>query len=215
MTSTNPISNGIKLTGAPAEIPDCSRDDLPTFFVEMGYRVGAEIGVYKGEFTEKFCQAGLAMYGIDPWLAYGIDKGSPKMQDVSGSNYSATKNRLKIYTNCTIIRKTSMEAVTDFPDNSLDFVYIDGDHELKFVTEDIREWTKKVKPGGTIAGHDYVKFRPRTLGGGICDVIAAVNTYTQANRIKKWYVLGRKEAPPGEKRDRWRSWMWIKDYAGK
>ncbi len=29
------LIDGIKLKGAPAEIPDCSRDDLPQFFVEM------------------------------------------------------------------------------------------------------------------------------------------------------------------------------------
>ena len=204
------LLDGLKLKGRPAEIPDCSRDNLPQFFVEMGFKVGAEIEVYKGEFTEKFCKAGLAMYGIDPWLAYGGGKGSPKMQSVSDSNYLTAKNRLKIYTKCTIIRKASMEAVNDFPDDSLDFVYIDGDHELKFVTEDIREWAKKVKPGGIIAGHDYVKFRPRTFMGGVCDVIEAVNTYTQANQIKRWYVLGRKETLSGEKRDKWRSWMFIK-----
>ena len=44
----------------------------------------------------------------------------------------------------------------------------------------------------------------------ICDVIEAVNTYTQANQIKRWYVLGRKETLSGEKRDKWRSWMFIK-----
>ncbi len=201
---------GIRESGRPAEIPDCSRDDLPQFFVDMGYKVGGEIGVYKGKFTEKFCKAGLAMYGIDPWLAYGSGKGSPIMQNISDSNYLIAKNRLKIYTRCKIIRKTSMEAVSDFHDKSLDFVYIDGDHEFKIVTEDIREWSKKVKPGGIIAGHDYVKFRPRTFMGGVCDVIEAVNTYTQANQIKKWYVLGRKETLPGEKCDKWRSWMFFK-----
>ena len=47
--------------GRPVEIPDCSRDELPELFAEIGYKVGAEIGVYKGAFTEKFCNAGLTM----------------------------------------------------------------------------------------------------------------------------------------------------------
>lgn len=53
------LIDGIKLRGNPAEILDCSRDDLPQFFVEMGYKAGAEIGVYKGQFSKKFCQVGL------------------------------------------------------------------------------------------------------------------------------------------------------------
>ncbi len=64
------IIDGIKLKGLPAEIPDCGRDDLPQFFVDMGFKVGAEIGVLRGEFTEKLCQAGLKVYAVDPWKNY-------------------------------------------------------------------------------------------------------------------------------------------------
>ena len=59
-----------KHKGRPFEIPDCSRDDLPQFFKQMVFKVGAEIGVYKGAYTKKFLEVGLKMYGIDPWLAY-------------------------------------------------------------------------------------------------------------------------------------------------
>ena len=48
-----------------------------------------------------------------------------------------------------------MDAVKDFADRSLDFVYIDANHEPQFVEEDIREWSKKVKVGGIVSGHDY------------------------------------------------------------
>jgi hypothetical protein len=34
--------------------------------------------------------------------------------------------------------------------------------------------------------------------------------YTEAYRIKPWFVLGAKQADDGEIRDRWRSWMWVK-----
>jgi glycosyltransferase involved in cell wall biosynthesis len=65
-----------------------------------------------------------------------------------------------------------MQAVTDFADESLDFVYIDGNHQLKYVVEDIVEWTKKIKKGGIIAGHDYIYTNPRTVAG-ICHVISS------------------------------------------
>src|SRR3989344_4840255 len=123
------IIDGLKLKGKPAEIPECSRDDLPGFFKEMGFKVGAEIGVYKGEFSEKLAKAGLKLYAIDPWKEY---KGynMPKSQERLNSQYEQTKSVLAPFPDCRIIRKTSMEAVEDFEDGSLDFVYIDGNHEL-------------------------------------------------------------------------------------
>lgn len=203
------IIDGLQLKGRPAEIPDCSRDDLPKFFKAMGYKLGAEIGVYKGEFSEKYCKEGLKLYAIDPWRSYD-DYEDSRGQKKLNSIYEHTKRLLAPYKNCTIIRKTSMDAAKDFADGSLDFVYIDGNHQFKYVAEDISEWSKKVKKGGVIAGHDYIYTNPRTQAG-ICHVIYVVNAYTQAYKISNWYLLGRKERLEEETRDRFRSWMWINE----
>jgi predicted O-methyltransferase YrrM len=53
------------------------------------------------------------------------------------------------------IRSTSLEAVEQYADASLDFVLIDGSHYYKDVHADITAWIKKIKPGGMIAGDDY------------------------------------------------------------
>jgi SAM-dependent methyltransferase len=55
----------------------------------------------------------------------------------------------------TPMRMTSQDAVHQFDDASLDFVFIDASHEYEDVKDDIRVWIKKVKPGGILAGHDY------------------------------------------------------------
>lgn len=196
------LIDGIKQIGKPFEIPDCSRDDLPDFFKQMGYKVGAEIGVDIGDYTEKLSQAGLTVYAIDPYLKYEHYK--PYNQVEFDLLYEQTRKRLAPYPNCTIIRKTSMEAAKDIPDESLDFVYIDGNHEFRYVAEDIAEWSKKVRSGGVIAGHDYI------YATWVCHVIYVVHAYIQAHKIDNWYLLGRKKAPEGEKRDRYRSFMWIK-----
>lgn len=201
------LIDGIKLKGEPAEIPDCSRDDLPEFFKQMGYKVGAEIGVKKGEFSEKFCQAGFKFYAIDPWQS-NKDYDDSHTQARLDFLYEHTQRVLSPYPDCTIIRKTSMEAVKDFEDGSLDFVYIDANHQLKYVIEDLVEWSKKVRPGGVISGHDYI-YTKLTSQAAICHVIYAVNAFTAAYKIKKWYLLGRGERREGEMRDRFRSWMWI------
>ena len=54
------------------------------------------------------------------------------------------------------VRMTSMEAVKLYEDNSLDFVLIDGSHAYEDVCNDITEWLKKIKPGGMLAGDDFV-----------------------------------------------------------
>lgn len=206
----NKILEGIKKQkGQEQDILDVGRDDLPEFFKEMGYKVGVEIGVAKGEFTEKFCQAGLKMYAVDPWLEYpGYD--SKGVQARLDKEYEETKERLAPY-DCTIIRKKSVEAAQDFEDESIDFVYIDGHHAFKFVAEDIYEWSRKVKKGGCISGHDFVHSTVKT-GPYVCHVKHVVRAYTAAYRINDWYVLGRKNfAPEGEIRDRWRSFLWIKE----
>ena len=55
------LIDGLKLQGLPALIPDSSREELPSVFKSMGFKVGAEIGVYRGEFTKLFCEQGIKM----------------------------------------------------------------------------------------------------------------------------------------------------------
>ena len=201
------LMDGIKLKGGRIEIPDCSRDDLPELFVRLGYKAGAEIGVYKGEYTELLCQAGLKMYGVDPWLSYPSfvhPKGQGRMEEL----YQEAKIRLAPY-DCTIIRKSSMGALADFEDESLDFVYIDSNHQFRFIAEDLFEWSKKVRDGGVVSGHDYHPIRGSKWNA--CDVPQVLHAYIDCYQIKTWYILGSKRHRENEVRDSYRSWMWIKE----
>lgn len=202
------LIEAIKQKGHPFEIPDASRDELPQFFVEMGFKTGAEVGVYKGEFSEKLCKAGLKLYAIDPWRVYK-DFDHPRGQTRLDFQYEHTKRVLAPYPNCTIVRKTSMEAVEDFADNSLDFVYIDANHEFRYIAEDLVEWTKKVRPGGIVSGHDYFFVKTGT-GAQIWHVGHVLRAYVAAYGIENWFLIGSKDYKDGEKRDRWRSWMFVK-----
>jgi len=201
------LEDGIKFKGRPFEIPDCSRDELPEFFVNMGFKKGAEIGVASGEYSEKFCKVGLEHYAIDPWIIYKdcyLYGGQPIMD----KRYEETKLTLSRYSNCTVIKKTSMEALLDFEDKSLDYVYIDGNHLLKYIVEDLCGWTIKVRSGGIISGHDFV-YSAGTKIGNSCHVPYALKAYINAYGIEHWYLLGTKNYTENEKRDRWRSWMFF------
>lgn len=210
------IKDGLKLPpgkGGKTIIPDCNRRDLPGFFKEMGYKVGVEIGVQRGSFTRRVADTGLQIYGVDPWLAY--DDYCPismrQYQRKQDSIYRDAQKNLASYSNCTLIRKTSMDAVKDFENESIDFVYIDGHHGFKYVTEDIFEWSKKVKKGGCISGHDYAYTATPPDRAYCLQVKYVVDAYTKAFKIRQWYVLGANEkTKENEKRDQFRSWFWIK-----
>ncbi|MHA1303721.1 MAG: class I SAM-dependent methyltransferase [Candidatus Heimdallarchaeaceae archaeon] len=229
--SVNNILKGLKLKGYPAEIPDCSRSELPEVFKKLGYKKGVEIGTYKAAYTELFAKSGLEIYGVDPWLMYR-DYGNPKGQKRLDFQYEHSLRVLKPYPNAHLIRKTSMDALVDFKDESIDFVYIDGNHSFKYVAEDIYEWARKVRQGGMISGHDYI-YTKSTSWNGICHVRPVLEAYMRSFNIRNFWVLGNRK-PKGkrlprdqqestyydtweyqgkkEKRDRWRSWMFLKDY---
>jgi len=51
-------------------------------------------------------------------------------------------------------RVTSKVASIQF-NETLDLVFIDGDHSYVAVREDIQAWRPFLRPGGILAGHDY------------------------------------------------------------
>jgi hypothetical protein len=163
-----------------------NRKGLAVLFKELGYKVGVEIGVDRGLYSEIMSKAnpGVKLYCIDPWKAYtGYD--DIKEQDVLENNFLHTKRLLEPF-NCEIIRKTSMEAVKDFKPESSDYVYIDGNHKFEYVLNDLNNWSKIVKKGGIIAGHDY-KYSRRHREG-IVGVGKAVDLYMKENNIRVLFL---------------------------
>lgn len=55
-----------------------------------------------------------------------------------------------------LVCKPSVEASADFADESLDAVFIDGDHSREAVLADLNAWAPKLKKGGILAGHDVI-----------------------------------------------------------
>ena len=183
----------------PAEIPNFGRDELAKFFAEVGLNYGAEIGVESGAYSEILCKfnPNLHLLCVDAWQPYKGYMDYAYQQTLSTS-YETAKKVLSPYNNVTFIRKFSMDAVKDVEDNSLDFVYIDGNHTLQYVINDICEWSKKVRPGGIVSGHDYHHFKKSRQ----FHVIEAVNAYTQAYYISPWFTTDIKKEG--------RSWFWVK-----
>lgn len=131
------------------------RLELAEYFAKLGFKTGVEVGVYKGGYSIELCRANpeLKLYCVDIW---GINDqhSSEKAKRIHIKIYKYAKWKLARY-NTVLIRDFSMNAVRQFDDNSLDFVYIDSEHVYQEVKQDVTEWAKKVKPGGIVSGHDY------------------------------------------------------------
>ena len=155
-----------------------TRTDLSKLFSGLG----AEIGVEQGIFSEIICQNDNVkkLYSIDAWKAYREYRDHTRQSKLDGF-YEISKKRLESY-NCEIIRKFSEDAVTDFMDDSFDFVYIDANHDYKHVYQDICLWIKKVKSGGIISGHDYIRRKGQSH---LYAVVDAVNDYVKENNIQE------------------------------
>lgn len=127
-------------------------------------KVGLEIGVQRGHTTvgvlsllpsiEKY-------YAVDPWMAYDkVDyrtPGSSKYTQQRNDKYfEVFKEKTKQWKDkIEIIRMMSGEAHVHIPDESLDFCFIDGNHDHDYVMEDMRLYLPKMKKGGLFGGHDY------------------------------------------------------------
>lgn len=56
------------------------------------------------------------------------------------------------------LRERSPDAIRSLPpDMMFDMIFIDGDHAYEAVAADIREWSRKLAPGGILCGHDYTE----------------------------------------------------------
>jgi hypothetical protein len=189
------------------EIADVGRDDLASFMTKDAV-VGAEVGVAFGGYSEILMKSNpeLKLYGIDPYTTYkgykdyALDSTMRKLKEDAHSV-------LDKYPTYQFIEKFSMDAVKDFKDESLDFVYIDANHEDPWVTDDITEWAKKVKKGGVVAGHDYGRVRSIEFR---YEVLQAVNRYAQENDIQLIIWGLNSKADRSLKRDSIRSWSFIK-----
>lgn len=193
----------------PVEIPNTTRVDLAHLFYELGYKVGAEIGVERGLYSKVILEQNpeCHLFSIDAWQAYENYRDHMTQEEMDVLYYE-TKHNLALYSGRNTIKKAfSLEASKEFGDETLDFVYLDANHEFTHVVNDIATWERTVKVGGIIAGHDYIKRRTNTY---MMHVPMAIHGYIESYNIHPLFVLGRKEQKQGEKRESTRSWFYVK-----
>lgn len=164
--------------------------DVPGFFdSDLAYKLAVdtfpegsvfvEIGSWMGKSASclgqliKDSKKSIKVYAVDTFE--GSEEHVELIKDIEDHSSSLLK-LFKTYTSLcgvsdivTPIQGASLDVVSKFKDESIDFIFIDASHDYENVLADITAWYPKLKPGGIIAGDDYAP-----CWGG---VIEAVNEY--------------------------------------
>jgi len=139
---------------------------------------GVEIGVLHGAHAVKMIKNLdiKTLHLVDPFKAYYAEESNRhvKQKEMDACKKIAEKALVNHKDVIVWHYKYSVQASKDFKNNSLDFVYIDGDHSYEMVKKDILSWTPKVKKGGLVIGHDY----------DLEAVKKAVDEYCEENKLE-------------------------------
>ena len=129
---------------------------------------GAEIGVHEGDFSRRLLRLvrPARLHLIDPWAyedapafaqsLYGGRRGGDQARMDRRHRAVQRRFRREIGTGqVTLHRLRSAEASAAFVDETLDWVYVDGDHRHEAVLRDLELYLPKLRPGGVLTGDDY------------------------------------------------------------
>lgn len=143
------------------------REEAIELVVSNGYTKLCEVGVWKGELSRMLAKVADELTLVDPmsveWnnfmhgeFHYTCRMGErEKTQDELDWLYTKIVRDYNL-PNVRFLRLPSVQASLQVADKSLDFVYIDAVHTYEHCKQDIEAWLPKIKPGGMIAGDDYV-----------------------------------------------------------
>ena len=143
--------------------------------------VCVEVGVWKGDLSRHIAQLPISeLHLIDPWQTINDVEGRlhNTEQEKLDRIYRMVRRRFSFDKKVKLTRNFSSEAMSDFEDNSIDWIYIDGNHSYQYVKEDLNGWWPKIKSGGYMCGDDYIngKHQIEKLQFG---VVQAVDEFRQ------------------------------------
>lgn len=173
---------------SPVTVPELSRRALAARLGTLGLTRWVEIGVADGRFAAQLHEAvpAIAYTGVDPYEPYhGNRRGGPQAQHTR--NRETVRTRLPL---CSRLLTMRSDQALDYVDQA-DVVYIDGNHDFDYVMLDLLLWSRKLAPGGVLAGHDFYEFRH-------AGVIPAVTAYTAAHGLE-WYLTDGSADPGSDK----------------
>lgn len=177
-----------------------SRDQFGEWLNANGLNgIGVEVGTLCGEYMETIMRVwGGRMICIDPWEKQPPGKYREPVNDSNWTEiYQSAKQRADQFDGrVLLVQGYSPDCSVWFSGDYLDFVYLDGRHDLEAVTADLKAWWPKVKKGGVLGGHDYYV---DTKWPANCEVKTAVDEFvsklglkihtTNAPGDQGWWIL--------------------------
>jgi hypothetical protein len=123
-----------------------------------GELVGVEVGVCLAHTTEAFVK-GInnlkKLYAVDNYPTFVDWDGSDWNKDRQDLMKKAAQDKMLAHKDkVEFLHVSSEEFVKTIEDESLDFVFIDGDHSFEAALKDFQNYYPKVKKGGIFGGHD-------------------------------------------------------------
>lgn len=119
-----------------------------------------EIGVWKGGSTSFM---GVEIYNSKKNIRFDAIDNFSGVYGYATKNdelYECAKSNLKPLIEIGVVNliySSSIKASLGYKENTIDFCFIDGNHDYDSVKSDILNWLPKIKKGGIIAGHDFIK----------------------------------------------------------
>jgi len=152
------------------------RRHLGQLLEARGFTHGAEVGVKYGRHATLLLQQWKSceqFHLVDLWRHQeNYHDGSNTDSRQQEQTYQAAVSALQPWQDKTVFhRMLSTEAAPKLTAYSLDFVYIDARHDYCGVMEDMQAYWPKLRPGGIMAGHDFLYSRevPKAQGNwSIC-----------------------------------------------
>lgn len=144
------------------EFPVLSRrNDIIAVLEKLKWKTAIEVGVQKGLLAKRMLDnwpSNTEYKLVDLW---GREDGYKEPGDHSNSFHEnalrETKRRVKPYMDkVELFIMRSTDAAKKMEDNHFDFVYLDARHDYCAVADDIDSYWPKVRPGGILAGHDFI-----------------------------------------------------------
>ena len=123
----------------------------------QGDLIGVEIGVCNGVTSEYWSQQIphiKKLFAVDSYPSFVDWDGTRVTEERQAETMRRCKERLAKYPNVEFVHMSSLQFGATLEDDSLDFVFIDGDHSYEATLKDIQTYWSKVKTGGVFAGHD-------------------------------------------------------------
>lgn len=140
------------LVGIPPKLRDY-RDPIFDLVRKAHQLTAVEVGTLQGWFAwrmAKYLPDDARVFCVDPFL------DDPENGYDGEYNLTCWKKNTREHFGKRIFLKRgpSVEVASTWPENSVDFLFVDGDHAYEAVLADLRAWWPRVRQGGLIAGHD-------------------------------------------------------------